>query len=126
MAHEITFSLNEKFSSYSELQTKVDNYCRTKYIQLWKRDSRTINSAIKKKNLSAERVSVDDIIRLKYYSIKYSCIHGRRKHKSESTSKRQSSTFKKDCAFAINYSMYIYVQLVYFLLEILVFFQYLG
>ena len=96
----IRFEKGEKFSSLSDLETKIVQFQRKRYVDLYKRDSRTINSAIKKKSISAAKVPSEEIKRkLKYYEIRYTCIHGGRTHNSSSTGKRKPSTFKSDCPF---------------------------
>ena len=85
--------LHDKFSSYEELQSKVDLYQKTKYLCLSKRTSRTIDAAIKQKSLSQDSISAEKRTSLKYYMIKYTCIHGGRAYRNRSTGKRSSSTF---------------------------------
>ena len=96
----VSFSVGEEFASVELLGKKIKLYERTNYFNL-KRDSRTIDAAIKKKSISLDKVSEEDKIKLKYYELLYTCIHGGRKHKSCSKGLRQSSTFKKGCPFRI-------------------------
>ena len=94
--------MGEKFSSLSQLEAKIVNYERKYYVDLYKRDSRTINSAIKKKCISGNKVPSDETKnKLKYYEIKYTCVHGGRSHKSTSSGKRKASTFKDDCPLSL-------------------------
>ena len=51
----IRFEKDEKFSSLSDLETKIVQYQRKKYGDLYQCDSRTIDSAIKKKSISADK-----------------------------------------------------------------------
>jgi zinc finger SWIM domain-containing protein 3 len=96
----VSFEKNEKFSSLSELESKIIQYQKKNYVDLYKRDSRTIDSAIKKKSISADKVPSEEFKKkLKYYEIRYTCIHGGRKHNSVSTGKRKTSTFRDGCPF---------------------------
>ena len=52
----VEFVVGEKFSSFQELEKKIHNYEETEHAKLWKRDSRTIRAAIKKRSISAEQV----------------------------------------------------------------------
>ena len=99
----LPISVGEKFASCADLKEKVAGFKRINFVELWIRDSRTIDSAIKRKTISAEKFSSTDAkARLKYYEIRYACIHGGRTHKSVSTGKRKVRTFRSDCPFSMN------------------------
>ena len=61
--------LNTTFDSYDELKESVAHYQRTNFVQLYKRDARTIE-AIKKKAPNKNYLE-----KLMYSCIKYCCIH---------------------------------------------------
>ena len=89
-------SIGDRFSSFAELEQKVKSYQVANYVQLWKRDTRTIAAAQRR---TPNRHFNPDI---KYAEILYSCVHGGRKHLSKSTGKRpNTSTFKVDCPFQL-------------------------
>ena len=77
-----TFKLGERFDSFAELEEKITQYEQENYVNLWVRSSRTIEAAHLKKHLDSA---------IRYYEIKYACIHGGKKFKSESTGARSSS-----------------------------------
>ncbi|XP_068228108.1 uncharacterized protein [Palaemon carinicauda] len=90
------FSVGDTFSSYTELEEKLKSFQSTNYTQLWKRDSRTIATACKRK---PNRHFNTDI---KFYELRYSCVHGGRKHTSKSEGQRpHQSTFRADCPFQL-------------------------
>lgn len=90
------FSIGDCFSSFAELEQKVKSYQVANYVQLWKRDSKTIATAQKR---MPNRYFNPDI---KYSELWYSCVHGGRKHNSKSTGMRpNTSTFKIDCPFQL-------------------------
>ena len=62
----ISFSLWEEFESYEELEKKLNEYKAENYIEFWKRDARTAKRRLNKP-LKQE---------LRYYEIKFCCIHG--------------------------------------------------
>ena len=96
----VEFEVGEKFSSFQELEKKIHNYEETEHAKLWKRDSRTIQAAIKKKSISAEKVpTTEEQEKLKYYEVRYACVHGGRIHKSASSGARASHTFRDNCPF---------------------------
>ena len=72
----VEFSVGEKFHIYKELQLKVAAYEKTNFVQLWKREARTISSAMKRIDRSMKP-------ELEYYQLKFCCIHGGKKFKSE-------------------------------------------
>lgn len=51
VSSELTFRLGDQFSSFTELKEKITAYSSAHFVQLWKRDARTIESA---KNASRE------------------------------------------------------------------------
>ena len=52
----VSFNLKEKFSSFAEVERKISEYTRETYIDLYRRDARTLESAVKQRKISAERV----------------------------------------------------------------------
>jgi len=66
----VTFSVGELFKSFSELEQKLNAYKTKNFCEFWKRDARTVESATRKR--------IDRPIKkeLKYYEVKYCCIHG--------------------------------------------------
>ena len=53
--------VNDKFSSLKDLESAISNYSKTNYVDLHKRDARTINQAIKEKKISQNRVENKDL-----------------------------------------------------------------
>ena len=78
------FSVGERFSSYTELEEKIRTYEQQTFCQLWKRDSRTIESAQKRLNHHLSE-------NIKYYGVTFGCIHGGRRFKCRGEGKRVSS-----------------------------------
>ena len=87
---DTTFHIGEKFSSFDQLQEKISAYTRKTYIDLYRRESRTIATAIKAKRISSTKVINES---LKYYEVQYNCIHGGNNFKSQGKGVRASSTF---------------------------------
>ena len=80
----VSFAVGESFSSFQELESKVKLYEEEQYVQLWKRDSRTVQTAQKRmtRHLSEE---------IKYYELTLCCIHGGKKFKPRGEGKRATS-----------------------------------
>lgn len=70
----MALNTNDTFTSYKELQDAVDLFEKENRVQFWKRDSKTITSA--KYHAPTLYKTVKDKVDLKYYYIKYACIHG--------------------------------------------------
>ncbi|KAL1470285.1 hypothetical protein MTO96_040524 [Rhipicephalus appendiculatus] len=83
---EATFSVGDEFASFAALEEKVSLYSSTNYVQLWKRDTRTIEGA--KKRVGKVAASMSDA--LKYQSIRYCCIQGGKKFTSKATDRHGS------------------------------------
>ena len=71
MGEEVIFYLNEKFTSFESLERKIEKYTKKNYVDLYKRDSRKIKSAVKGKRLAEGRVSASKEKDLVYIEIKY-------------------------------------------------------
>lgn len=94
---EVTqLSVGDIFSSFADLDKKLKSYQSTNYVQLWKRDSRTIATA--QKRMPNRQFNPD----IKYYELWYACVHGGRSHTSKSQGQRPNqSTFKVDCPYQL-------------------------
>ena len=93
------FKVNDTFTSYAELQRKVEAYCKKNHADLHKRDARTLKSAVKQKKISEERAQKENLL---YYEVKYACIHGGRKtYTPRGEGKRKTATFQCGCPFLI-------------------------
>lgn len=91
------FTVGERFGSFAELEERITRFSAANSVQLWKRDARTIEAAKKRAGNIASKMPAA----LKYYQVRFCCIHGGMKFVSSSTGARKSSTFKKDCEFNI-------------------------
>ncbi|XP_065645990.1 uncharacterized protein LOC136076621 isoform X3 [Hydra vulgaris] len=95
----MAFSCSDSFASFAVLKEAIRKYEDTSFIKLWVRDARTIEAARKSIPKKAALMAAD----IKYYFIKYCCIHGGQKFKYCGKGKRKTSTFKKDCPFYLNF-----------------------
>ena len=74
-----TFCLGEHFTSYDDIKEKMKKYEEENFVNLWVRDSRTIEAARVKKNYN---------LVTQFYEVRYAYKHGGRNFKSESTGER--------------------------------------
>ena len=51
--------LGDKFSSYEQLNNKIKEYEKANFVQLWKRESRTINAAKKGEVQTVDSTGLD-------------------------------------------------------------------
>ena len=65
----LSFNVGDLFYSFAKQETKLNDYKSVNCVEFWKRDARTIMAA--KKRLAKELKP-----ELRYYDIKYCCIHG--------------------------------------------------
>jgi hypothetical protein len=81
---QLSFAVGDFFSTFDELEAKVKAYENAQFMKFWKRDSRTIEAAKKRLNkfLKPE---------LKYYELKYCCIHGGQAFKAKGKGSRSTS-----------------------------------
>ena len=64
-----SFVVGDCFESFAKLEARVEKFENSHFVKFWKRDTRTIEAARKRMNRSIKP-------ELKYYEIKYCCIHG--------------------------------------------------
>ena len=71
-----------KIQLFRGFREKIQLYKKAKFVELWRRDCRTITAARKR--------GVDRPIKaeLKYYQLKYCCVHGGQKFTPRGTGKR--------------------------------------
>ncbi|EEC18629.1 hypothetical protein IscW_ISCW014568 [Ixodes scapularis] len=72
----------QQFSSFAELATAIAEFQDANFVQFWINSSRTIAGARKK---GVKRHINEELV---YTEITYSCTHGGRKYKSQSTGAR--------------------------------------
>ena len=84
MANCVSFEVGESFSSYDDLEKKIEAYEKSTSIQLTHRDSRTIEAAKKRVPKRVAGIKSD----LKYYNIHFACVFGGKKYKNEGTGDR--------------------------------------
>ena len=80
----VTFSVGELFESFAKLDEKLNAYKAKNYCEFWKRDARTIEAAKKRIDRPLNPV-------LKYYKVKYCCIHGGQTFKPKGKGIRNTS-----------------------------------
>ena len=83
-AEDVSFAVGETFGSFDALLTRIRAYEQAKFVQLWKRDCRTIEAAKKRLNRPLK-------LSLKYYEVKFCCIHGGQRFKAKGKGVRSTS-----------------------------------
>ena len=76
--------VGDKFQTFEEFETKLHEFEQKHYIQLYKRDARTVGAARK-------RVSRPLSSEIKYYEIRYCCISGGAAFKARGHGIRETS-----------------------------------
>ena len=77
-----SFTVGDRFKMFVEVENKIHQYEKEKFVQFYRRDSRRIEAAQKRAPHKSFR---EEIV---YAELVYSCIHGGKKFKSESKGKR--------------------------------------
>lgn len=87
-----------EFSSLEALNKYIEQYERANYVQLWKRDCKTLSrmKAVCPKKLTSCNME------LYYYSITYACTKGGKQFKSTGKGLRKTLTYKENCPMKIN------------------------
>ena len=80
------FFVGEEFESFENFEVRKKEYCKQNYVNLYIRDSRLINSAMKRGTIREGHIKQE----LKYYEVKYACVHGRKHYSSRSKGLRST------------------------------------
>lgn len=80
----VGFCVGDSFPTFQELDEQVKAYEKAHFVQFWKRDARTIETAKRRLNKFIKP-------ELKYYEIKLCCIHGGQRFKSKGHGSRHTS-----------------------------------
>ena len=80
----MTFQVNDQFRSFESLTNKTLLYEKERFVKLWVRNSRSIETAKRR----VKRYLSDDI---RYYELTYSCIHGGKQFKPRGKGEIQTS-----------------------------------
>ena len=90
------------FKTFSDIERVLDEYMQSNYVQLYKRNSRTIEG-YKKHFPSKALIQIPQ--ELRYGEIDFCCIHGGKKFSSKATERTNQSTFKMDCKAGIKFRL---------------------
>ena len=91
-----SFSKGDTFATFSEVEEKVIKYEKTKFVQMWKRDARKLETSQK---CFPNKVFKPELV---YYELQYRCINGGRTFKSRSAGDRpKQCTSRQDCQFQL-------------------------
>ena len=76
--------VGDTFDSFEELEKRLKQFEDRNFVKFWKREARTREAAMKR---------VERHIRpeLKYYQLKYACIHGGQKFRGKGSGQRSTS-----------------------------------
>ena len=84
-----SFVVGECFSSYEELDRRVKEYQKEKFVQLTHRDSRTLQTARKRVPNRVEGAKSA----LKYYTVHLACVFGGKRYASKATGQRSRQRY---------------------------------
>ena len=84
MDDSVNFIVGERFETYEKLEEKLKKYKTKTFCELWKRDARTIEAARKRMDRPLKTA-------LRYYDLKFCCIHGGQTFRSKSKGIRSTS-----------------------------------
>ena len=76
--------VGDSFQSFSELEEMLQAFKARKYVEFWRKDARTIKEVQNRLNRTINPS-------LKYYELKYCCIHGGRAFKPKGKGVRHTS-----------------------------------
>ena len=82
--HHVLFGRSICFSRRT-IDDKKNTYCTGNFVELYRRDTRTIENALKRGSIRKEQDINHSLV---YYEVHYSCVHGGKKYNSRSKGKR--------------------------------------
>jgi len=82
-----SITIGDRFCSFTEVEARLAAFSKSTFTKLWMRDARTISAAAKRTPKRAAAVNPE----LKYYTVKYCCIHGGRTFQPEGQGHRRTS-----------------------------------
>ena len=97
------FRIGEKFTSYSDIESRINTYSKQHYVDFYKRSTRSLASAVRSKKISAETAKKNES--LKYYELDVACIHGGKNFKSRGKGARETKTFQQKCPCSISFRL---------------------
>ena len=83
-SEDVYFSVGDSFESFDALQTNIKAHEQAHFVKFWKRDARTIEAAKKRLDRPLNPA-------LKYYELKFCCIHGGQNFKPKGKGQRSTS-----------------------------------
>ena len=83
---KVDFAVGKKFNTLDSLEEAICRFQDQNFIQLWKRDARTIDSVTAKGRVERPLKAY-----LKYYQVKYCCVHGGKPFKPEGHGVRKNT-----------------------------------
>ena len=83
-------SVGDTFRTFDELTEKIKQVQHASFVQLYMRDSRTIEAAKKRMPKIAAKPKANSLLR--YHSLQYSCVFGGKCHRTESKGIRAATT----------------------------------
>lgn len=70
---ELDLKIGDRFKSFEEVENRIKEVTTSKFLQYYRRDSRTISSA---RNKTKRYLNPE----LYFYQVKYTCVHGGRQY----------------------------------------------
>jgi zinc finger SWIM domain-containing protein 3 len=89
--------IGHRFYNIEEVERAKELYEQKYFCELWKRDSRTLQSAKKRVPKRVKHAEIS----LQYYSLKLSCKFGGKAIDSKKVRKRKTNSFRQGCPFEI-------------------------
>ena len=81
---DVSFSVGDSFESFDALQSKIKAHEQARVVQFWRRDARTIEASKKRLDQPLNPA-------LRYYELKFCCIHGGQNFKPKGKGQRNTS-----------------------------------
>jgi len=100
MAGRDIIEVGDTFTTFSDFEEKLKLYERKHFAQFYRRDARTIQAARKR----ITRPLTDAI---KYYEVRYCCVHGGKKFQSRSNGHRETSYVFHSVSLRLSLALFV-------------------